>query len=217
MRRPEIRVEDGPAALGDVLSVSRETIDRLQVYAALVEKWQRSDNLVAPATLPHLWRRHIADSLQLLALFPDDKRWLDLGSGAGFPGLVLACTKAGTDGFSVDLVESNVRKCAFLRAVIRETAVPATVYQGRIETVLSKWDKPIDRVTARALAPLDRLLNMAEPILSQGVPAAFLKGRDYQQEIEDASQTWSLDLIDFPSRITEEGRIVDIRAVSRRK
>ena len=183
---------------------------------ALVEKWQRSDNLVAPNTVPTLWHRHIADSAQLMALFPQVRRWLDLGSGGGFPGLVLACLGADTQESVTHLVESNVRKCAFLRTVARELDVPAIVHQDRIETVLRDWDEPVDMITARALAPLDKLLDLAEPVMKTGVPAAFFKGADYRNEIKAASDGWTLDLVEYPSRIIEDGRILEIRSAKRK-
>ena len=124
---------DGPEALTDIVPVSRETAERLAAYVALLRKWQRAENLIAPSTLPAIWRRHVADSAQLVALFPEARRWLDLGSGAGFPGLVVAILGAEHADTAVHLVESNRKKCAFLRQAIRETGAPAIVHEGRIE------------------------------------------------------------------------------------
>lgn len=208
--------EDGPDVLRDLLPVSRETIDRLGIFVSLVRKWQRVENLVAPSTLPTIWHRHVADCAQLVLLFPDARRWLDLGTGAGFPGLVLACLLADTEDAAVHLVEANKRKCAFLRTVVRETGVPATVHEGRIEDRIAKWREPVDRVTARALAPLVDLLGLLAPLEAEA-PAAFFKGADFAREIEDASQYWDVDLVEHKSRIDERGVILDIRRATPRK
>ncbi|MEJ0011339.1 MAG: 16S rRNA (guanine(527)-N(7))-methyltransferase RsmG [Bauldia sp.] len=202
---------DSIAALRDVYPVSRETGERLEAFVALLRKWQPAENLVSPKTLPEIWRRHIADSAQLLRLFPRDKRWIDLGAGAGLPGMVLAiCLEGGV----VHLVESNRRKCAFLRAAIRETGAAAQVHEGRIEDVLAGWTEPVDRVTARALAPLDALLGLAEPVMAKGVPAAFMKGQDAEAELSEARRRWSFSVNRHES-LTGEGVILDIGALRR--
>jgi 16S rRNA (guanine527-N7)-methyltransferase len=131
----------------------------------------------------------VADSAQLVPLFPDACRWLDLGSGGGFPGLVVAILVADRPGAGVDLVESNSRKCAFLRTAIRETGAPATVHQGRIEDVLAGWSAPTEVITARALAPLPALLAMTALLLGSSCRAAFLKGAGYRDEIAEAAQS----------------------------
>ncbi|WP_421725603.1 16S rRNA (guanine(527)-N(7))-methyltransferase RsmG [Bauldia sp.] len=207
---------DSLAALSDILPVSRETGQRLAAFVGLVRKWQKAENLIGPATLPAIWRRHVADSAQLLALFSEDRRWLDLGSGGGFPGIVLACFLAETSNAAVHLVEANMRKCAFLRRCIRDLGIPAEIHQGRIEAVLADWTVSVDRVTARALAPLGRLLALAEPLIRQGIPAAFFKGADFALEIETATQSWDLDLVKHPSRIDSRGVILEIRNARRR-
>jgi 16S rRNA (guanine527-N7)-methyltransferase len=121
-------MSEAAKALADIEPVSRETLDRLETFVALVRKWQRAENLVAPSTVPDIWCRHVADSAQLIALFPAVRRWIDIGSGAGFPGMVLAI--AGAAGTTVDLIESNQRKCAFLRLVARETGARAKIHEG---------------------------------------------------------------------------------------
>src|SRR5918998_4705045 len=136
--------------------VSRETLRRLNILAEELRRWQQVKNLVGPKTLDALWTRHIADSLQLLDLAPDARTWVDLGSGAGFPGLVLGIAALERDGMRVDLVESNGRKCAFLRHVVRVTGAPVTVHEARVEAVIGRL-KGADVVTARALAPLNQL------------------------------------------------------------
>ena len=206
---------DGPEALADIVSVSRETAERLAAFVALLGKWQRAENLIAPSTLPAVWRRHVADSAQLVALYPDTRRWLDLGSGAGFPGLVVAILHADTDGARVHLVESNRKKCAFLRAAIRETQAPAIVYEGRIDSVIAGWSEPVERISARALAPLADLLTLAAPLMEQGVPAAFHKGQDFVREISEATQSWGFDLIKHDSRVGDGGAILDISNLRR--
>lgn len=210
-------MSDGIFSVTDVVGpVSRETSDRLTAFVELVRKWQPAENLVAASTLPEIWRRHVADSAQLLAVFPDARRWLDLGSGAGFPGIVLAILLGHKGSGEVHLVESNQRKCAFLRAAIREADAPAVVHAGRIETVLANWREPVDRLTARALAPLDQLLELASPLLVSGVPAAFPKGQEYPAEIDAARWRWDFDFTKHESKTGEGSVILDIRNLKRR-
>jgi 16S rRNA (guanine527-N7)-methyltransferase len=195
--------------LAGIDRVSRETIGRLTDYVDLVGKWQRATNLVAPATLSDIWRRHVADSAQLVPLHPLARTWLDLGSGGGFPGIVIAILVAEAGG-RVDLVESDTRKSAFLRQAIRSLALPAAVHQGRIETVLAAWPTATDLVVARALAPLPQLLDLIAPLASRNIPAAFPKGRDHQAEIAEASRHWQFDLEKHKSRIEDGGVILGI-------
>ncbi len=205
----------GLAALQALLPVSRETYDRLATLVGLVKKWQRVENLVAASTLDAIWTRHVADSAQLVALLPTARQWLDLGSGGGFPGLVTAILlSGGRDGGQVHLVESNTRKCAFLRAAARETGAPATIHQGRIEDVLAAWTAPTDAISARALAPLPVLLRQSGHLISSDRPAAFFKGVDYRREVDEAAQSWDFDLVIHPSRISEGSVILEVsRAV----
>ena len=206
---PSITSAADALALAGVPNVSRETLGRLATFVALIAKWQAATNLVAPATLPDIWRRHVADSAQLVAVFPETGAWLDLGSGAGLPGLVVAILLAERDGH-VHLIESDTRKAAFLREAVRSTRAPASVHQGRIETVLASWQTPIDLVTARALAPLPRLLDLIAPLVPRGVRAAFPKGREYRRELDDASQSWEFDLVEHPSRIEDDAVILEL-------
>src|SRR5262249_34425636 len=143
--------------------VSRETLDRLDRFVATLLTWQRRINLIAPASVSEIWTRHVADSLQLLSLAPAARLWLDLGSGGGFPGLGIACALCETPGARVHLVESNGKKAAFLREAVRVTGAPAIVHQARIEHMGTKLDESIEIVTARALAPLSDLLELAAP------------------------------------------------------
>lgn len=204
-------MKDGPEALEGIADVSRETIERLEKFVALLRKWQPAENLIAPSTMAEIWRRHIADSAQVPELFPG-LRWIDLGSGGGFPGLVIAILGAP----QVYLVESNGRKCAFLRAAGRETAVRVAVCQGRIETVLANWQEPVDRIAARALAGLSELLRLSEPLMRQGMPAAFMKGVGYQAEVDEARREWDFDLTVHPSKVEEGAAILDVRNARRK-
>jgi 16S rRNA (guanine527-N7)-methyltransferase len=204
----------GAEAVAAVANVSRETSDKLAVLVDLIRRWNAVENLVSPADLPGLWSRHVADCAQLPGLVPDARRWLDIGSGAGLPGLVIALI--GPAGTTVDLVESNQRKCAFLRQAIRATGAPATVHQGRAEAVLSNWTAEVDCFTARAVAPLDRLLALSAPVLLRGGPGLFPKGRGVRAEIADAALNWEFDLVQHPSRIDPDGTILEIRNLRKR-
>lgn len=176
----------------------------------MLRDWQRIKNLVAPGTLAEVWERHVADSAELLRVAPRATRWLDLGSGAGFPGMVLAILLAETPGATVDLVEANSRKVAFLRTVARETGAPAVVHAARIEDLIGHWGRPVDAISARAFAPLADFCRFAAPLLKQGVPAWLHKGADFAAEREEASHAWTLDLVEHPSRVGS-GVIVELR------
>lgn len=203
-----------PAAVAAHFGVSRETLGGLETYAALLQQWQTVKNLVAPSTLEVLWPRHIADSLQLVALGEGAKVWMDLGSGAGFPGMVVAIALAGQPGAKVHLVESNSRKCAFLSEVARKTRAPVEIHGDRIELLVEKRRiESVEVVTARALAPLDKLLGYAHPFLSARTRCLFLKGRDVDREIEEARDAWQFDVRLVPSQTDEHGRIVILSSV----
>ncbi len=161
----------------------QDTLRRLEIYAELLQKWQRAVNLVGDSTLDDLWVRHIADSLQVSEAVPEARKWLDLGSGAGFPGLVTAIKYAAQPGAIVHLVESNQRKCAFLREAARAAAAPAIVHCGRIEDIVPGLNEPIDAISARALAPLPQLLGYAEKYLDRGAIGVFPKGKLVQGEL----------------------------------
>jgi len=155
----------------------------LQTYANLLEKWQRAINLVGKSSLDDLWVRHFADSLQVSDAVPEALRWLDLGSGAGFPGLVTAIRYADEPRARIHLVEADRRKCAFMQNVIRETSAPAIVHCGRLEKILPALDEQIDAVSARALAPLEALLGYAEKFIDQGAVGVFSKGKLFEAEL----------------------------------
>jgi 16S rRNA (guanine527-N7)-methyltransferase len=188
--------------------VSRETLERLDAYVALLLQWQQTTNLIAPATIPVLWTRHVVDSLQLLDARPEARHWIDLGSGGGFPGLVLACTLADRSGASVHLVESNGKKAAFLRETARVLKLPARVHAERIEEFVASYDGPADVVTARALAPLVQLLGYAFPLLKRGACGLFPKGQDVETELTDAAKCWTIRAKLLPSRTDPRARLV---------
>lgn len=192
--------------------VSRETEQRLDVIVALLEKWQRTINLVAPATLPFVWTRHVADSLQLVPLAGDARRWVDLGSGGGFPGLVVAAVLAERPGADVTLVESDSRKAAFLREAARLAELPVTVLPVRIEQVAPKIAAGVEVVSARALAPLPRLLELAAPFLAQGAIGLLPKGQDVDNELTEASKSWRIKAEIEDSLTGGGGRVLIVRA-----
>ncbi len=204
---------DGPETFARAFPVSRETLDRLTLYAQLLGQWGRVQDLVAPSTLDDIWHRHIADSAQVLPLAPPDtKIWADLGSGAGFPGLVLAILARDRPGFKMHLIESSNRKCSFLREVARRTGAPVEIHCMRIEQLATQRTVgAVELVTARALAPLASLLGLAKPLLADTTRALFLKGRDAPREIEAARQVWQFQSEMTASRTDPDGRIVDIR------
>jgi len=206
---------DKAAALA-LTPVSRETEERLDCYVDLLREWQAKTNLVAASTLPNLWTRHIADSLQLLALAPSAKAWVDLGSGGGFPGLVLACALAETSGATVHLVERNAKKAAFLREAVRVTGAPGVVHLGDIGDTVDRITGPIDCVTARAVAPLHRLIGFAEPLVRKGAKALFLKGQDVEAELTEATKYWKMTPHLHSSRTGGGGWIVELDQIGRR-
>ena len=172
--------------------VSRETSARLERFVELLLAWQKHTNLIARSTMPVIWTRHIADSLQLLDLAPQAKVWTDLGSGAGFPGLVIACALAGTPGAKVHVVESIGKKATFLRAAVQVTGAPAVVHAMRIEDFVDTAPESVDVVTARALAPLPKLLPLAYPLLKKGALGLFPKGQDVASELTEAAKYWKI-------------------------
>jgi len=231
--------------LGDfaaAFDVSRETIERLATYERLLRQWQKAVNLVALSTLDDIWHRHFADSAQLLALAPTARTWVDLGSGAGFPGLVVAIMIADRPAISpsprlpsghqhagpghtkpeglrgegtarITLIESNARKCAFLREVVRETGMGARVLvdilSTKIETAATQASlQGSDIVSARALAPLGKLFELAAPLFASNTVGLFLKGRDVAAELEAAKTAWNFNIELVPSRTEHDGRIV---------
>jgi len=193
--------------------VSRETLSRLDRFVELLLTWQQRINLIAASTVAHVWTRHIADSLHLLSLEPQARIWVDLGSGGGFPGLVIACALAETPGAEVHLVEANAKKAAFLREAARVTGAPVLVHGGRIEDFLKSRPKVVDVVTARALAPLSELLACAYPLLKRGARGLFPKGQDVDAELTEAAKYWKIQLSLALSRTDPKARIVVVRGL----
>jgi 16S rRNA (guanine527-N7)-methyltransferase len=233
MSHPSIDLsEDREKALA-MFDVSRETVARLDRFVAVLLTWQGRINLISHSTIPVLWTRHVADSLQLLHLvdacpsssltFPRKPGregqggvWLDLGSGGGFPGLVIASALADVPGTEIHLVESNLKKAAFLREAVRETKVPGIVHAARIETLVPALGAIADYVTARAVAPLPELLEMIAPFLKKGAKAFLLKGQDLDIELTEATKHWNIEAESVPSKTSKTGQILIVYALSKR-
>ncbi|MCL4146566.1 UNVERIFIED_CONTAM: hypothetical protein GTU68_039016 [Idotea baltica] len=217
MARPVVLNSSGQVVhkFGDV---SRETLERLQIYVDLVLKWQPAQNLIAPSTIPDIWTRHVADSLQTRWSYPEARVWMDIGSGAGFPGVVTAILMADDDaGGHVHMIESNQRKAAFLRTALRETGSKGTVHAGRIESVAKEWTLgPVDAVSARALASLDLLMALSEPFTRQGARAVFHKGQDFQREVNEVTARWDFDMIEKTSLVDPMSRMLLFSNISAR-
>jgi len=183
----------------------------LDRYVAVLLRWQQRINLVAPSTEPNIWTRHVADSLQLLALAPKARIWADLGSGAGFPGVAIACALADVSDARVYLVETNTKKIAFLREAVRATGAPAIVHAGKIEDFAARSPESIEVVVARALAPLPKLLGLAAPLLKNGAVGLFPKGQDAALELTEASKYWKVKTSLAASRTDPKSHIVVVR------
>lgn len=211
----EISESDARLQFQSDFDVSRETMEALDRYQALLKKWATQINLVGPSTLSHFWGRHVLDSAQLLPLAGKGvKQLADFGSGAGLPGLVLAALLTQfTPNNQVTLVEVSAKRCGFLREAVRALGVNVTIVQDKIENVPPK---PVDFVTARAFAPLEKLLNYAHPWTELGARILFLKGEEVQREIDQASTNWA-----FQSRINtsitdSRGCVIEILDLKRR-
>lgn len=202
--------DPGRAAALRAVPVPRETEERLALFVELLARWRMVTDLISPASFADVWMRHVADSAQLLDLAPDARRWLDLGSGAGFPGLVLAIRLASTPGAEVHLVESDQRKCAFLREAARLTAAPAKVHCARIESIAPD-SLPVDAVTARALAPLPILLDFAKLWLLRGAIGVFPRGRTLTAQLDAVAASPDLHLETVASRIDPRAAILIVR------
>lgn len=197
-----------------LMNVSRETMDRLREYEALLHKWQKSINLVSAGSLSELWRRHMLDSAQLVALAPENAHiWVDLGSGGGFPGLVVAIMLREKPGFRMHLVESDQRKCVFLRESARITGAPVTVHAQRIEVFAAESDLEVDIVSARALAPLDRLFGWSAPLFGPATLGLFLKGQGVQDELTLARESWIFEAELSPSQSDPDGSVLQLRGL----
>ncbi|UWQ07795.1 16S rRNA (guanine(527)-N(7))-methyltransferase RsmG [Aliiroseovarius crassostreae] len=194
--------------------VSRETLERLEIYASLLKKWNPAINLVAPSTINDLWERHFLDSAQVFSALPQDaKKWCDVGTGGGFPGLIVAMlAQEKAPELQVTCIESDLRKATFLRTVLRETGVEANVLSERIEQA---EPQAADVFSARALASLDKLLEFSERHLSPNGICVFQKGARYQEEVEEALENWSFQLDKIPSVTNSDAVILKIGAIKR--
>jgi 16S rRNA (guanine527-N7)-methyltransferase len=209
---PEAGNPFGPAEFAAHLNVSRETLARLEAYADLLTDWNARHNLVARSTLPDLWRRHMWDSAQLLPLIPETARSLaDLGSGAGFPGLVLAALLR--DRVAVTLHEATAKKCAFLAAAAEKMGVAVTIRNARMEDLSPQ---PFDVVTARACAPLPLLLDYAHRFMGPNSVCLFLKGQSVGSELTEATKYWKMEVTQTPSATDPSGAIVTVKKLGSR-
>ena len=200
-----------------LVSVSRETQERLEAFVALLFEWQEKFNLVSKQRLPLVWTRHVADSLQLLDLVSDAKVWADMGSGAGFPGIPIACALADKPGVQIHLIESVGKKANFLREAVRVTGIPAVVHQMRAENFGDSFGDKLDVVTARALSPLKTLCDQSFYWIAKGAVGIFPKGQDVDAELTEAAKYWTIEAKKVPSKTSEQGSIVVISALKRRK
>ena len=206
MTRPPFTSDDFQARA----NVSLEILDKLQVYADLLLKWQAAINLIGPGTVPEIWHRHFYDSAQLFPYLISDGPVIDMGSGAGFPGLVLAAMGRR----NVILIESNGKKCTFLREVSRRLSLDVTICQARIEACGSL---PVGQyILSRALAPLDMLLSYAHPLLADGGTCLFFKGRTAEMELTAAQKNWTMHWKSYPSDTDPQGVILTIGGLEER-
>lgn len=207
---------DGPDALQRAFVLTPQQMDSLRTYADLLAKWQKAVNLVAPDSLAAMWSRHFADSAQLVPLIGSARTCIDFGAGAGFPGLVCAVLMADKRETTFHLVESNARKCAFLREVARQTGTAVEIHNARIEDMAARGKvNRSDVVMARGVAPLGRLLELAEPYFRLGAVGLFPKGRRAEQEVADAKRTWQFQLHAHASMTDPGSRILEIRTPRR--
>jgi 16S rRNA (guanine527-N7)-methyltransferase len=192
--------------------VSRESVAKLEAYVDSLLTWQARINLIAPSTIPQIWERHIADSLQVLAhIPPETKAIADLGSGAGLPGMVLACC----GDWAVHFYESNLKKSAFLMEALRVTGSKGQVHSVRLETLHHVKLPTVDIVTARALAPLPQLLDYAEPFLKTGARGLFHKGRELETELTEAHKYWRIQFKKHTSPIDSESFLLEVKEATR--
>jgi 16S rRNA (guanine527-N7)-methyltransferase len=193
-----------------ITPVSRETQQRLEVLVDVLQRWQKIKNLVSHHSLDHLWTRHVSDSLQLVNLVSCTGTWLDLGSGGGFPGLVIAAALADGSQTRVELVESNSRKCAFLREAARAMGVRVHVHNARIEDVIGTFGDEVQVISARALADLPQLLRWTDKLLTKGVTGLFPKGQELENELTETAKCWRLKYTIHNSLTESTGRILRV-------
>ena len=191
------------------LQIKPAQLDRLRAFEVLLRKWSSILNLVSPKALSELWARHILDSAQVQRAQPDARIWVDMGSGGGFPGIVTAILLAEQNGSMVHLVESDQRKCAFLRTVSRETGLRTTIHNARIEHISEELPL-VDAVSARALADMDRLIDWADPLLLRGAKGVFLKGKGVRAELTNLTRDSRFNIEIYPSISQPDGAIVKV-------
>ncbi|MEO1748426.1 MAG: 16S rRNA (guanine(527)-N(7))-methyltransferase RsmG [Pseudomonadota bacterium] len=195
------------------VNVSRETFSRLDAFSNDFQAWADRINLVAPSTREEFWRRHVVDSLQLLAICPKERIWADLGSGGGFPGMIIAIALADDHDSRVTLIESNRKKCSFLQMAKAKYAPRSIIVAGRIEEVVPDIEPP-EIVTARALAELDVLLALTQRWLEQNTRGLFMKGREYVGEVEKSRTHWQFDLVTYKSRTAPDSAILEVSSLA---
>lgn len=194
------------------IQLSSEHYEKLEIYRDLLLRWQNVKNLVSAPSLDRIWLRHFADSAQLLRYAPKCAIWLDMGSGAGFPGIVVAILGSGSSSLKVRLIESDQRKCAFLREVSRETGANTEIICSRIEESVSEFTDT-DVLTARALAPLRRLLEYGRPVLEAGAMGLFLKGKGVERELSEVSALGNWNIMLKQSITDRAGKIAVVRSM----
>jgi 16S rRNA (guanine527-N7)-methyltransferase len=194
-----------------LVPVSRETEDRLVLFVELLDRWRHKINLISNSTFSSVWTRHIADSAQLVALAPNAKRWVDMGSGAGFPGLVIAIQLADVPGAIVHCIESDGRKCAFLREAARATGAAAHIHPVRVEAIEPETLGTVDAVTARAFAPLPLTLKLARPWMERGAIAVFPRGESAKDQIAASPEAWTHAIETLQSVVNPKAAILRIR------
>jgi 16S rRNA (guanine527-N7)-methyltransferase len=197
------------AAFQRLTGCSDAQLADLERFQTLLAEWNAVMNLVGPASLPNFWNRHAWDSAQLLKLAPEARTWADLGAGAGLPGVVLAILLKGTPGAKVHLVESMTKRCKFLRVVADDLKLPVEIHNARAEEL----DLKVDVVTARACAPMVRLLGYAQPYLKRGAVAWFLKGQDVASELAEAATYWKFESTLRSSLSDPRGQIVQVKGL----
>lgn len=213
--QPDVALAEPPvldaAAYQALTAASDSQIADLARYQELLAEWNEVMNLVGPLTIATYWTRHALDSSQLLELAPEASTWADLGAGAGLPGVVLAILLKGRAGAKVHLVESMAKRCRFLEVVAKDLGLPVQIHNARAEDLKLK----VDIVTARACAPMTKLLGFAEPYLRAGATGLFLKGQDVATELSEAAKAWKFDAQLRPSQSDPRGRIVQVKGLSR--
>jgi 16S rRNA (guanine527-N7)-methyltransferase len=214
--KPAIDPDDKARALA-LIPVSRETLARLERFVEVLMLGTERQNLIGPSTIPTIWTRHVADSLQLLDLAPTAKVWVDFGAGAGFPGIPIACALVGQEGAAAHLVESVGKKANFLREAVQATGVPAAVHQVRAENFSAEHGDSVDVVTARALAPLKVLCDLAFPLIQRGAIGLFPKGQDVDAELTEATKYWNIEATKAPSKTSPDGSIVIVTGLTRKR